>query len=54
MSDSQLESNDRVDQFVFMTIPAGQVISLDSDTDWIVSGAGGLCKASIGQIFLNK
>ena len=41
-------------QFVFMTIPAGQVISLDSDTDWIVSGAGGLCKASIGQIFLNK
>ena len=41
-------------QYVFMTIPAGQVISLDSDTDWLVSGAGGLCKASIGQIFLNK
>ncbi len=41
-------------QYVFMTIPAGQVISLDSDTDWIVSGAGGLCKASIGQIFLNS
>lgn len=47
--DSTLVGN----QFVFMTIPAGQVISLDSDTDWIVSGAGGLCKASIGQIFLN-
>ena len=41
-------------QYVFMTIPAGQVISLDSDTDWILSGVGGTCKASVGQIFLNR
>lgn len=41
-------------QYVFMTIPAGQVIPLDSDTDWILSGAGGTAKVSVGQIFLNQ
>ena len=40
--------------YVFMSIPAGQVIPLDSDTDWILSGAGGTAKVSVGQIFLNK
>lgn len=41
-------------QYVFMTIPAGQVILLDSSTDWILSGAGGTAKVSVGQIFLNQ
>ena len=38
--------------FVVMTIPPGGIIQISSDSDLSVSGAGGACGVSIGQIFL--
>jgi hypothetical protein len=38
--------------FAFMTIAAGQTISLVTDSAFILSGAGGTAWATVGQIFL--
>lgn len=38
----------------FMTIPAGTVIPLVTDGDFILSGAGGDAWVTIGQMFLNS
>jgi len=38
--------------FAFMTIPAGQVITILTDSTYILSGAGGIASVTVGQIFL--
>jgi hypothetical protein len=38
----------------FMTIQTGQIIALSCDADLWISGNGGTCKVTVGQVFLKN